>query len=460
MGIKRLRFWLSSLSGQVIMVALLILVIIQLVGIQIYRMEREETLGLVNSRFALQRVISATRLLNESPASLHDEILRASRSETLRLRVRDQGKTPEERNPQFERIVRSKLEYPKQLAIEISAERKPVNNQGMAQQHRGQAKPIRRHHGMRPDVRLQGSIQLIDGRWLDFTSLRDNEMPGWSAKAVLSFVLLAGLLAGLMIWLLQRTIRPLKQLAQQAERLGRGDKPEPISETGPREIRDTLTAFNRMQDRLERFVSDRTRMLAAISHDLRTPLTTLKLRCEFLPDGEDKQKIQQSLIIMEQMLKATLQFAQEDGLAEPIRNLDLPSLLESLCDDLQDNGHDVSLISQEAVIYRARPTALRRALQNLLDNGVKYGGKVAAELSVSASQIQISIRDFGPGIPEEQLEEVFKPFTRLDPARNVEDGSIGLGLAIARTLIHQHGGQLLLSNHPQGGLLAEIFLPR
>lgn len=460
MGIKQLRFWLSSLSGQVIMVALLILVIIQLVGIQIYHMEREETLGLVNSRFALQRVISATRLLNESPASLHDEILRASRSETLRLRVRVQGTTPEQRNPQFERIVRSKLEYPKQLAIQISAERKPVNNQSMTQQPRGQTRPTRHHPDMRPDVRLQGSIQLVDGRWLDFTSLRDSDMPGWSAKAILSFLLLAGLLAALMIWLLQRTTQPLKQLALQAERLGRGDKAEPIAESGPREIRDTLTAFNRMQDRLDRFVSDRTRMLAAISHDLRTPLTTLKLRCEFLPDGEDKQKIQQSLIIMEQMLKATLQFAQEDGLAEPIRNLDLPSLLESLCDDLQDNGHDVNLVSQSAVIYRGSPSALRRALQNLLDNGVKYGGKVEAELEVTPTQVQIRIRDFGPGIPKELLEEVFKPFTRLDSARNIEDGSIGLGLAIARTLIHQHGGQLLLSNHPQGGLLAEIFLPR
>ncbi|MGO4999308.1 ATP-binding protein [Oceanisphaera sp. W20_SRM_FM3] len=461
MGIKRLRFWLSSLSGQIVMVALLFLVVIQLVGIQIYRMEREETLGLVDSRFALQRVVSAIRLLNQSPENLHDEILRASRSETLRLRIRDQGTTPAERNPKFERIVRSKLEYPKQLAIQISAERNPVAGHSLPHNHpRGQAQPTRRAQGMRTDVRLQGSIELEDGRWLDFISLRDNEIPNWSIKAVLSFVLLAGLLAGLMIWLLQRTTRPLKQLAQQAERLGRGDKPEPISESGPREIRHTLTAFNRMQDRLDRFVSDRTRMLAAISHDLRTPLTTVKLRCEFLSDGEDKQKIQQSLSIMEQMLSATLQFAREDGLAEPIRNLDLPSLLQSLCDDLQDNGFDVSLVAQSAVIYRGRPSALRRALQNLLDNGVKYGGKVEAELEVTPTQVQIRIRDFGPGIPAEQLEEVFKPFTRLDTARNMEDGSIGLGLAIARTLVHQHGGQLLLSNHPRGGLLAQVFLPR
>ena len=156
MGIKRLRFWLSSLSGQVIMVALLILVIIQLVGIQIYRMEREETLGLVNSRFALQRVVSATRLLNQSPESLHSEILRASRSETLRLRIVPQGLELAERNPHFERIVRSTLEYPKALSIQISAERSPASTQGLPanQTIRGQAKPMRRHPGMRHGLRM------------------------------------------------------------------------------------------------------------------------------------------------------------------------------------------------------------------------------------------------------------------------------------------------------------------
>ena len=199
--------------------------------------------------------------------------------------------------------------------------------------------------------------------------------------------------------------------------------------------------------------------LKQVTHDLRTPITTLQLRCEFLPEGEDKQKIQQGLKRMEQMLNATLQFAREDGLDEPIRNLDLPSLVQSLCDDLQDNGHDVSLEERDAILYRGRPTALRRALQNLLDNGVKYGDKVEVRLLDEPGQIRILIRDFGPGIPPDQLEEVFKPFTRLDSARDLTDGSIGLGLAIARTLIHQHGGELTLDNHPQGGLLVQVRLP-
>ncbi|WP_375056287.1 ATP-binding protein [Zobellella sp. DQSA1] len=454
MGIKRLRYWLGSLAGQVILVALFALVLIQLVGVQIYRVEREEALGLVNSRFTLQRLIAVTRLLNQSPPGLHQEILRASRSETLLLTIDGTPPSAGERSGNFERIVRNKLGYPAALDIHISAETRDGRPDWPPREQR----PHR--HPPRHDIRLYGTIELADGRWLIFTSLVDRETPEWSAKAILSLTLLAALLAGLMIWLLQRTTRPLKELSRQAERLGRGDKAEPIAETGPREIRETLSAFNRMQDRLDRFVSDRTRMLAAISHDLRTPITTLLLRSEFLPEGEDKQKLQDGLRQMEQMLNATLQFAREDGLAEPVRDLDVPSLLESLCDDLQDNGHGVSLEEPPPIIYRCRPTALRRALQNLLENGVKYGGRVEVRLLDGEDAIRILVRDFGPGIPEEQLEEVFKPFIRLDSARNLEDGSVGLGLAIARTLIHQHGGELSLANHARGGLLATVILPR
>jgi signal transduction histidine kinase len=371
--------------------------------------------------------------------------------------VTDTRSQPGERSANFERIIRNKLDYPARRDIHISIE----SRRGLRDwppRERG-----RRRHPQPPplsDIRLHGVIELADGRWLSFTSLIDRDTPAWSAKAILSFAVLAALLAGMMIWLLQRTTRPLKELARQAERLGRGDKLEPLTESGPSEIREMLSAFNRMQDRLDRFVSDRTRMLAAISHDLRTPITTLQLRCEFLPEGEDKQKLQQGLKRMEQMLNATLQFAREDGLAEPVRDLDLPSLLQSLCDDLQDNGHEINLEKQDAIIYRGRPTALRRALQNLLENGVKYGGKVEVRLLAEPRRVRVLIRDFGPGIPQEQLEEVFKPFTRLDPARNPEDGSIGLGLAIARTLIHQHGGELTLENHPQGGLQVQVLLPR
>ncbi|WMC10275.1 ATP-binding protein [Oceanimonas pelagia] len=452
---ERLRYWLGSLTGQIVLVALCALVLVQLVSLQIYRLEREEALGLVNSRFTLQRLMAVTRLLHQSPPELHREILRASRSETLLLSLSRQAPEAGERNAVFERIVRSRLDYPPELDIHIGAET------GSGQALPPPAERRHRHppHGRRPDIRLYGGIELGNGRWLRFTSLVDTETPGWSLKAMVSLVLLAALLTGLMIWLLQRTTRPLKRLARRAERLGRGDRAEPLPETGPSEIRETLSAFNRMQERLDRFVTDRTRMLAAISHDLRTPLTSLQLRCEFLPEGEDKHKLQQGLKRMEQMLAATLRFARDDGQDEPMRDLDLSSLVQSLCDDLQDAGHSVSLEEREPILFRGRSQALRRALQNLLENGIKYGERVEVRLLNEPGHIRILIRDFGPGIADDQLDEVFKPFTRLDGARNLEDGSIGLGLAIARTLIHQHGGELHLTNHSGGGLLATVLLP-
>ncbi len=452
---QRLRFWLGSLTGQIILVALCALALVQLVSLQIYRLEREEALGLVNSRFTLQRLMAVTRLLHQSPPELQREVLRASRSETLLLSLSRQAPEDGERNPVFERIVRNRLGYPAPLAIHINAE----TGRGHALPPLSESRQRRPHHQHGTDIRLYGGIELDKGVWLHFTSLVDAENTGWSLRAILSLGLLAALLTGLMIWLLQRITRPLKQLARRAEQLGRGDKAEPLPETGPSEIRDTLSAFNRMQERLDRFVTDRTRMLAAISHDLRTPLTSLQLRCEFLPEGEDKHKLQQGLKRMEQMLNATLRFARDDGQDEPMRDLDLSSLVQSLCDDLQDAGHSVSLEECEPILFRGRSQALRRALQNLLENGIKYGNNVEVRLLDEPDHIRILIRDFGPGIAEDQLEEVFKPFTRLDSARNLEDGSIGLGLAIARTLIHQHGGELHLSNHSRGGLLATVLLP-
>ena len=201
-------------------------------------------------------------------------------------------------------------------------------------------------------------------------------------------------------------------------------------------------------------------MLAAISHDLRTPLTSLRLRCEFLPDGEDKQRLQQTLDTMEEMLKATLAFARDDQAAETSRSVDLVSLLQSLCDDYQDSGQPVTCQSEGQLAYICRPALLRRVLQNLIDNALTYAGSAEVNLVRGEDSLQILVRDHGPGIPEADLEQVFQPFVRLDSSRNTEGGSVGLGLAIARTLIHRHGGELTLSNHPQGGLEARIQLPK
>ncbi len=309
------------------------------------------------------------------------------------------------------------------------------------------------------DMRLYGSIELPQGGWLQFSSLVDKEAGSWSWQTTLNLMLVASLVIGLMVLLFRRATRPLKQLAGNAERLGRGEDIEPLKEEGPTEIRESIQAFNRMHTRLDRFVQDRTRMLAAISHDLRTPITSLRLRSEFLADGEDKDRIQQTLQQMEQMLAATLSFAREEGQQEATRELDLVSLLVSLCDDYADTGQPVTCLAEGKEVYACRANTLRRVLQNLIGNAIKYAGSAEVSLERTRSELLIRVCDRGPGIDPARLEDVFKPFVRLDEARNTESGSVGLGLSIARTLVHQHGGELTLLNRPEGGLEAKISLP-
>ncbi len=300
------------------------------------------------------------------------------------------------------------------------------------------------------DMRLYGSIELPQGGWLQFSSLVDKEAGSWSWQTTLNLMLVASLVIGLMVLLFRRATRPLQQLAGNAERLGRGEDIEPLQEVGPTEIRESIQAFNRMHTRLDRFVQDRTRMLAAISHDLRTPITSLRLRTEFLADGEDKERIQQTLQQMEQMLAATLSFAREEGQQEATRELDLVSLLVSLCDDYADTGQPVTCLAEGKEVYACRANTLRRVLQNLIGNAIKYAGSAEVSLERCKEELLIRVCDNGPGFDPARLEDVFKPFVRLDEARNTESGSVGLGLSIARTLVHQHGGELTLLNRPQG----------
>jgi len=460
------RRWLpQSITAQILLLALTGLILAQVLGLQIYRHERDEALGLVNSRNAMIRLSSVVRLLSSSPVQLQEEILRASRSETLMMRIQTVPLSPSEHNQHYEDVLRRLLDYPNNLSIQISAELVDRLPPTMFQQLRQQAHDGARDGNNRPppmwqrDVRLYGSIELVDGTWLNFSSLADREPPTWSLSALSSLMLVALLIGVVLFILLRRVTRPLKLLVQQAEQFGRGAAIPPLSESGPLEVAETLAAFNRMQHRLNRFVQDRTQMLAAISHDLRTPLTSLRLRCEFLPDGEDRDRMLQTLAQMESMLHATLSFARDEHQGEENRNVDLVSLLHSLCDDYEDNGQPVECFAEGKRVYQCRPDVLRRVLQNLINNALKYAGDAEVSLDASATAIFIRVRDHGEGIPDDQLDCVFKPFYRLDSARNTEDGSVGLGLAIARTLIHQHGGELSLSNVPDGGLLAEIQLP-
>jgi signal transduction histidine kinase len=249
-------------------------------------------------------------------------------------------------------------------------------------------------------------------------------------------------------------------MAKAAERLGRDVNARPMDdESGPKEVREAARAFNDMQTRLRRFVQDRTHMLAAISHDLRTPITRMRLRAEFVEDDQQRDKMLADLDEMESMISATMAFARDDVANEAVSQIDLAALVESLCEDMREMGGDVTYEGPDELSFKGRPFGLKRAVNNLIGNALKYASQCTVKLEQIDQQVIIYVVDNGSGIPDEELDEVFRPFRRVEASRNKETGGVGLGLAVVRSVAHAHGGTATLQNVDNGGLEAKIVLP-
>ena len=233
-----------------------------------------------------------------------------------------------------------------------------------------------------------------------------------------------------------------------------------MPETGTIETRQAARAFNTMQARLRSLIENRTRMLAAISHDLRTPLTLLRLRAENVENPQERDKMLSTIAEMDSMIGVTLQFARDEATTEIRRPTDIAALVQSLIDDMVEAGLPVKMEPAEPIVYDCRPDALKRAIRNLLDNAVKYGKAASVAIQTTPKTIEIVIDDEGLGIPEQELSRVFDPFYRLEESRSRETGGVGLGLSIAQSIVQAQRGELVLSNRPTGGLRARIILPR
>ena len=264
----------------------------------------------------------------------------------------------------------------------------------------------------------------------------------------------------LSTWAARRVTAPLLSFAAAADRLGMDVNAPPLPENGSGELRQAAQAFNQMQVRVQGLIRDRTFMLAAISHDLRTVLTRLRLRTEFIEDATQQHKAEADLAQMEAMLTSTLAFAKADSTPEARTQLDLASLLQSICDDLVDAGKVAQYQGPDRVNLVGQPTALRRAFSNLIENATLYGQEAEVTIAAVTPVVRVAIADRGPGIPEEMREQVFEPFFRLEPSRNRETGGTGLGLAVARTAIRRHGGEITLYPREGGGLVVEVTLPK
>ncbi|QDD63980.1 HAMP domain-containing protein [Herbaspirillum seropedicae] len=292
-------------------------------------------------------------------------------------------------------------------------------------------------------------------------ALRARAGPGGPASLFgLQYILLFLVLIAMLAWLVARmATRPIRQLAQAASRLGSDIDHAPLAETGPTEIRQAAHAFNAMQARIRRQIQHRTHMLAAITHDLQTPLTRMRLRLEKVSDPGLQQKLIDDLGVMHGMVREGLDLARSMDSSEKIQALDIDSLLDSVCADAADAGQDVALQGSTRAFVMAQPGALRRCLTNLIDNACKYGKSARLSIALEQQKIAIRIRDQGPGIPESELEAVFEPFYRLEASRSRDTGGTGLGLTIALNIAENHHGQLRLRNLAEGGLEVLLELP-
>lgn len=313
--------------------------------------------------------------------------------------------------------------------------------------------PSGERHG-RPRIVI--AVGLENGGWAEF-SVRPGYWPRAGPLIWLGVVALLVVLG--LVWGAHRTTRPLRRFAEAADRLGLDANPPPLPERGPRELRNATRAFNRMTARIRRLVDDRTLMLAAVSHDLKTMLTRLRLRAEFIEDGEQKEKAAADLDEMQAMLEATLSFARDDAADERPVAVDLAAMLQSLAADLADAGRAAAYEGPDRLTLRGRPVALRRVFENLLDNALRYGGEAAVSLRQADGRAEVRIEDRGPGIPAALRERVFDPFFRVEASRSRDTGGSGLGLAVVRAVVQRHDGEIALEDRPGGGLRARVMLP-
>ena len=452
---------LRSLRVQLVLLIIISLGVAQFVSLWLFADERSLAIRAALGFEAAGRAANVARLIEEAPADLRPSIIRAANSPLVRF---DLGTKPLVQHSDHsdgglvETRVRALLNdsYSRDIRVElhqIQGAILPLPNLSheMTEMH------LAMMRGELSAIEMNLSISIAGGQWLNVSTRFERPPIQWPLYSMLTFGLTAmALLVAVSWFVMTGLLGPLRRLARASERLGRGEDIDALPERGPQEVRELTAGFNRMQDRLTRFVADRTRVLAALGHDLRSPLTAMRVHSEMVEEDETRENLVATVEEMQSMVEATLTFAKGLSGNEPMQDVDLQSFLEALRGDMV-----VPFVLSDGpeVTVRLRPNAIRRALRNVIENAVRYGGSATLGWISAEGEIEISVIDRGPGIPTAELERVFDPFVRLEESRSLETGGHGLGLSIARSILRAQGGEISLANHPDRGLTATIRLP-
>jgi hypothetical protein len=444
----RLRLWPRSLAARTALVLLVGLVVVQIAGLGIHARDRVQVLRLAQARDLAIRIVGIYRtVVLTAPADRASVLAELHRGPDLSVQLS---------------AAPPVTELPRMPAVGQSLWRVNLNLSGVPSAEHWHGIEI---YGGPSWRRIELGLRMPDGQWLNVTAALAPVRPWHSPAYLAAFLLMTVAAAGLTLWAVRRLTKPVRTLAAAAEALGRDVNAPPLPEDGPLEVATAAAAFNTMAARIRRFVQDRTELLTAIGHDLRTPITRLKLRAEFVEDEEQRGKMLADVEELEAMVSATLAFGRDARTAEPVVPLDLAELLRTVLDETGDaHPEAVAKLQYEGpphLTVRGRPLALKRAIANLVANAVNYGGcaRVTLRPTADAGMLLIEVEDDGPGIPPAELERVFEPFHRGEPSRSRETGGVGLGLPIARNILRAHGGDVTLANRPMGGVKATVMLP-
>ncbi|WP_088347449.1 MULTISPECIES: ATP-binding protein [Rhodomicrobium] len=450
------RFLPRTVAGQLIAVGMLALVVSQIALMTIMLDERQSAMRRWWANYMLSRIASVVELLDQAPETMQNQVINAFDSRRLTFDISAEAPNPQpvmDENSIYLRELRGMIpKDPAKIIVDVGEA--PSWMQLMEHwlaSWRNMPMP-------EFDPWLEASVQLNNGKWLNLEVSHSLDPPPL-ALIVIPVMTMLVVFGSTLVIIIRHITRPMKGLAQAAEALGRGEDVPPVAPAGPAEIRQAIEAFNDMRERLSRFVLDRTKMLAAVGHDLRTPITSMRLRAEFIEDEEVRGRMLSSLDEMQHMAEAALAFAREEASLEPTRIVDLNALLLAVCTDQSDMERNVVYKDNGRMLYRCRPQSLKRAVRNLVENAVVHGNCARVHLNGPQREVWITVEDDGPGISEKDIQRVFSPFVRLDQSRGQETGGIGLGLAIARSIVRGHGGDIAIKNRPEGGLSATIQLP-
>ncbi len=306
---------------------------------------------------------------------------------------------------------------------------------------------------------LAASIEFNDGQWLNFVTPVSPIDPILTLQTLPLFGAVAAIVIILSIWAMRRLTAPYRALESAVKRIGEDVKIPPLPEYGSSEYKSAARAVNAMQEQLRDYVADREQLAAALAHDLRTPLTRIRLRLELLRKSQLRQSLMQDLNDIEAISRSVIDFATYEVVDEEQEKIDFWSLVDSIVDNYPEVTFDKKSAASRKFICFGRPIALRRCVTNLIDNAVTYGEKANVSLKQVGNDIVLAIKDKGPGIPQAKLDEVFQPFRRVEGSRNRQTGGFGLGLTIARNIAQRCGGDIKLENDPEGGLRAELRIP-